>query len=59
MLSQFDAVDVVGAKRPDEDGAVIQGTGGGREFAASYTSLITFISSAAREGTLAAFEYPV
>jgi len=49
----------VGAKRPDEDGAVIQGTGGGREFAASYTSLITFIASAVREGLLADFEYPV
>ena len=38
----------VGTKRPDEDGAIIQGCGSGREFAASYTSLITFIASAVK-----------
>ncbi len=61
FVAYFDqpaAVRVVGAKRPDEDGAVIQGSGG-REFAASYASLITFIASAVREGLLTDFEYPV
>jgi hypothetical protein len=48
----------VGAKRADEDGAVIQGSGGGREFAASYTSLITFISAAVRAGLLTEYDYP-
>jgi hypothetical protein len=47
----------VGAKRLDEDGAVIQGSGAGRAFAASYTSLITFISAAVAEGMLSEFEY--
>jgi hypothetical protein len=48
-----------GVKRPDENGGVIQGSGGGREFAASYTSLITFVASAVREQMLGVFEYPV
>jgi hypothetical protein len=47
-----------GVKRPGEDGAVIQGSGGGREFAASYPSLITFIAAAAKEELLGIYEYP-
>jgi hypothetical protein len=64
-LRQFDALVARpvgatrhGAKRVDEDGAVIRGSGGGRTFAASYTSLISFIASAEREGLLDIYEYP-
>jgi hypothetical protein len=64
-LRQFDALlcrpvgaTRHGAKRLDEDGAVIRGSGGGRTFAASYTSLVTFIASAQREGLLDGYEYP-
>ena len=64
-LVQFDALlhHPVGAsrrgpKRLDEDGAVIRGTGGGRIFASSYTSLITFVASAQRAGLLTTYEYP-
>jgi len=48
-----------GPKRLIEDGAVIRGHGGGRTFAASYTSLILFLDAAAKEGLLDRFEYPV
>jgi hypothetical protein len=64
-LRQFDALfnqsvgaTRHGAKRVDEGGAVIRGSGGGRGFAASYTSLIAFVASAEREGLLDAYEYP-
>ena len=64
-LRQFDALlsrpvgaSRHGAKRADEGGAVIRGGGGGRGFAASYTSLIAFVASAEREGLLDAYEYP-
>jgi hypothetical protein len=64
-LRQFDALfnqsvgaTRHGAKRADEGGAVIRGSGGGRGFAASYTSLIAFVASAEREGLLDAYEYP-
>ena len=64
-LRQFDALfgqpvsaSRTGAKRVDEDGAVVRGSGGGRPFADSYTSLISFVSSAVREGLLDGFEYP-
>ncbi len=48
-----------GPKRLIEDGAVIRGHGGGRTFAAHYTSLIVFAETAAEEGLLDRFEYPV
>jgi hypothetical protein len=64
-LRQFDAVlhGSVGAsrhgpKRKDEGGAVIRGSGGGRGFAASYSSLIAFVASAERAGLLDIYEYP-
>ena len=48
-----------GPKQLIEDGAVIRGHGGGRTFAASYTSLILFLDAAAEEGLLDRFEYPI
>ncbi len=47
-----------GPRRLIEDGAVIRGHGGGRTFAASYTSLILFADAAAEEGLLDWVEYP-
>ena len=43
----------------EEDGAVVQGRGGGRGFASTYTSLITFICAAGQTGILDKFEFPV
>ena len=64
-LRQFDALlaqgigsNRRGPKRVDDDGAVIRGSGGGRIFATSYTSLITFVASAQRAGLLDTYEYP-
>ena len=48
-----------GPKRLIEDGAVIRGHGGGRTFAASYTSLMLFAEAAVGEGLLDRFEYPM
>ena len=45
-------------KRTDASGAVIVGQGGGRVFAASYTSLLLFAAAAAPLGLLDWFEYP-
>ena len=50
---------VRGPKRVDESGAVIRGSGGGRHFADSYTSLILFAAEASPAGLLDWYEYPV
>ena len=64
-LRQFDAIlaretgsNRHGPKRVDDDGAVMRGSGGGRIFATSYTSLIAFVASAQRAGLLDMYEYP-
>ena len=64
-LRQFDAILAQGVgssrhgpKRVDDDGAVIRGSGGGRIFATSYTSLMAFVASAQRAGLLDMYEYP-
>jgi len=48
-----------GPKVVDDSGAVIRGTGGGRPFADSYTSLILFAGEATKAGLLDWYEYPV
>ncbi len=47
-----------GAKFVDSGGAVVAGTGEGRSFADSYSSVILFAAAAAREGLLDWYEYP-
>jgi hypothetical protein len=49
----------VGGKKWTEQGAVIEGEGGGRPFADKYSSLILFAGAAAPMGLLDWFEYPV
>jgi hypothetical protein len=45
-------------KRLDESGAVIQGWGGGRAFAYTYTSMVIFAAAASPAGLLDWYEYP-
>lgn len=48
-----------GEKCIDESGAVLQGQGGGRHFAYTYTPLLVYVDRASRLGLLDWYEYPM
>ena len=47
-----------GPKRIDKSGAVVRGSGGGRDFADRYLSILVFASEAAPRGLLDWYDYP-